>query len=241
MPHARSYILLPCYPRDVSTGTDLTRPSPVRRNLLREQVRLELINRIVLGELASGERLSEAHLAAELEVSRTPLKEAMLAMEREGFLQVSKSRGHVVTPLSLREIEEVYPILLSYEMLIFTRYPPSAATLDSMEAINAKLTKAKSPKTGHQLDSEFHAALAADCPNQHLLDVRNSLQLVLDRYGVRYAYTTFDPEASPREHQEFLEAARKRDTAAGLRALEGSWNRSQLYLIEALKNDGHTS
>jgi DNA-binding GntR family transcriptional regulator len=213
------------------------RPPPVRRNLLRDQVRLELIDRIVRGELVAGDRLSEAHLAAELQVSRTPLKEAILAMEREGFLQASRSRGHVVTPLSLREIEEVYPILMSYEMLIFTRYPPRAESLDRMEAINAELRAATDPEARLRLDNEFHAAVAADCPNEHLLEFRNSLELVIYRYHVRYPYITLDPEESPVDHQALIDAARKGDKPGGLLALERAWGRSLLRLVDALKAD----
>lgn len=215
----------------------LPTPSPVRRSLLRDQVRLELINRIVRGELVPGDRLNEAALAAELQISRTPLKEAILAMEREGFVQASRSRGHVVTPLSLREIEEVYPILMSYEALILARYPPSSETLDRMEAINAELASAADAQTRLRLDEVFHAALASDCPNGRLVDAAQSLELVIRRYHARYPYRTLDPEQSARDHQAIVDAVRKGDSVALLAAVESHWNHALGRLVAAIRTD----
>src|SRR3954470_22097336 len=91
---------------------------PIRRSLLPDQVRIRLIDRIVRGVLAPGDRLNEARLAADLQISRTPPMEAILAMEREGFVEASAGRGHVVTPLSRTEVEDAYPLLMAYEALI---------------------------------------------------------------------------------------------------------------------------
>ncbi|MBS1869331.1 MAG: GntR family transcriptional regulator [Actinobacteria bacterium] len=215
----------------------LATPSPVRRSLLRDQVRLELIDRIVRGALVPGDRLNEAALAAELQISRTPLKEAILAMERDGFVQASRSRGHVVTPLSLREIEEVYPILMSYEALILARYPPSGATLDRMQAINAEFASAEDAQARLRLDNAFHAALASGCPNGRLVDAAQSLELVVRRYHVRYPYRTLSPEQSARDHQAIVDAARRGDTVAALAAVESHWNYALGRLVEAIRTD----
>jgi DNA-binding GntR family transcriptional regulator len=211
--------------------------SPVRRNLLRHQVHLELINRIVRGDLVPGDRLNEAELAAELQISRTPLKEAILAMEREGFVQAGRTRGHVVTPMSAREIEEVYPILMSLEALALTRYPPSTETLDRMEAINAKFARAAHASASIELDDAFHAALFSDCPNGHLIDFKESLELVILRYHVRYVEQTRNPDQSAREHEMIITATRERDTTAAVAALGRHWDHALGRLVSAISAD----
>lgn len=211
---------------------------PVRRNLLRDQVRLALIERIVRGTLPPGARLNEAELAAELEISRTPLKEAILAMEREGFVQASRGRGHVVTPLSRREVQEGYPILMSYEALILTRYPPSTETLDQMAAINDELAQATGDAQARlRLDEAFHAALASGCPNRRLVQAIQGLELVMRRYSSRYPLRAIDPERSAFEHRAIIAAARDGDTTAALAALRRSWEHALERLIAAMEND----
>ncbi len=121
----------------------------LQRSLLRDQVRIVLIDRIVRGLLTPGDRLNEAELAVELQISRTPIKEAILAMEREGFVQAGRGRGHVVTPLSRAEIEESYPVLMAYEALILARYPPDDEGVREMAAINAELAQSSRRVSSH--------------------------------------------------------------------------------------------
>jgi DNA-binding GntR family transcriptional regulator len=204
---------------------------------LRHQVHLELVNRIVRGELVPGDRLNEAELAAELQISRTPLKEAILAMEREGFVQAGRTRGHVVTPLSAREVEEVYPILTAFEALALSRYPPTVETLDRMDEINARFARAEAPGVSIELDDAFHAALFSGCPNRHLMEFKESLELVILRYHVRYASRTRNRDQSAREHRVIVDATRRGDTTAALAALYDHWDQGLDRLVAAIRAD----
>jgi DNA-binding GntR family transcriptional regulator len=211
--------------------------SPVRRSLLRDQVRIELIDRIVRGLILPGERLNEAELAADLQISRTPLKEAILAMEREGFVTPSAGRGHVVTPLSRREVEDAYPLLMAYEALIVGRYPPDREALDQMAKLNAELGETADPYRRLELDEAFHAAIASGCDNQRLLYSRESLELVIRRYSSRYPLRAFDPELSVAEHEAIVKALSKGDTARAVGALERHWDDALDRLLTAIGLD----
>lgn len=210
---------------------------PIRRTLLRDQVRLTLIDRIVRGVLAPGDRLNEAQLAAELQISRTPLKEGILAMEREGFVQASAGRGHVVTPLSRREVEDAYPILMAYEALILARYPPDAPTLEHMAALNAELEQTTDPYRRLELDEAFHAAIASCCPNRRLLYAMDSLELVIRRYSSRYPLRAIDPQRSVDDHKTIVRALSEGDTIGALRALENHWDHARSRLLAAMDLD----
>ena len=83
----------------------------ITREPLREQVHRAIVGRILREDLAPGARISDSVLAQELGVSRTPVREALLRLEREGFLDVDVGRGFFVKPLSAGEVREVYPIL----------------------------------------------------------------------------------------------------------------------------------
>jgi DNA-binding GntR family transcriptional regulator len=210
---------------------------PIRRTLLRDQVRIALIDRIVRGLLLPGDKLNEAQLAAELQISRTPLKEAILAMEREGFVQASAGRGHVVTPLSRSEVEDAYPILMAYEALILARYPPDAATLERMANLNAQLDESTDPYQRLELDEAFHAAIAGGCPNRRLLYAMESLELVIRRYSSRYPLRAIDPKRSVADHEAIVSALSDGDTIRALRALEGHWDDARSRLLAAMDLD----
>lgn len=210
---------------------------PLRRTLLRDQVRIALIDRIVRGVLAPGDRLNEAGLAAELQISRTPLKEAILAMEREGFVQTSPGRGHVVTPLSRTEVEEAFPMLMAYESLILARYPPDDATLDQMAATNAELAKTNDPYRRLELDEAFHAAITEGCSNQRLLRAMEVLELVIRRYFSRYPAQALNPERSIADHDAIVTALRNRRTFDALSALERHWDHARERLLASMELD----
>lgn len=220
------------------TGPNDFTSSPIRRNLLRDQVRWELINRIISGQALPGDRLNEAELATELQISRTPLKEAILALERDGFVEVSRSRGHVVKPLSLREIEEVYPIRMGYEVLVVTRYPPADATLQRLEDINRHFAAAQDPEDLLRFDNDFHATLASDCANNRLRDEAGNLEMVVRRYHRQYnLFDVTNSGESARGHQAIIDAVRAGDAKLAAEAVETHWDHALSCLVNALRAD----
>jgi DNA-binding GntR family transcriptional regulator len=210
---------------------------PVQRSLLRDQVRLELIDRIVRGILLPGDRLNEVLLAEELEISRTPLKEAILAMEREGFVQASRTRGHVVAPLSEREVDETYPMMMAYETLIVRRYPVGTATVSRLEEINGQLAASKREQDHRRLDDEFHGTIAASCPNERLVEALSTLALVVRRYEARYGRQAYDVNQSVAHHQTIIEALRGGDIDLEVGAIEHHWEDARRRLLSAMRDD----
>jgi len=70
----------------------------------------ELLRRVIVGEIAQGEFLSELKLAEEFQSSRTPIREACIHLHKEGFLRVAPHKGYVVTEVSIEEIRELYEL-----------------------------------------------------------------------------------------------------------------------------------
>lgn len=84
---------------------------------LRDHVKHQVLERLVRGMLPFGNRINETVLAEELGVSPTPLREALLHLQREGFVRSDTARGLTVRPLSQHEVRETYPILCTMECL----------------------------------------------------------------------------------------------------------------------------
>ena len=133
---------------------------PPTRAPLREDVRQIILDRILSGELPPGCRITESRLAAELGVSRTPLREALFNLESEGFVRSDLARGFSVAPLSVREVRESYPILQTLEVLAFRSIGQLAVTTaPDLRRINKELGAVAGDSERGQLRLLAQAAL----------------------------------------------------------------------------------
>lgn len=99
-----------------------------------------LRERIVSGEIAPGMRLSQLTLAEELEVSRTPLREAMQRLATEGLLVGQANRGMVVAPVELSHVEDAYALRLLVEPATVAAITESVTDAD-LDAMDEALTR----------------------------------------------------------------------------------------------------
>ncbi|HEY3061969.1 MAG TPA: GntR family transcriptional regulator [Chloroflexota bacterium] len=84
---------------------------------LADSIRGRLREAILGGEVAPGEHLREVEIAARYDVSRGPVREALLQLEREGLVILRRNRGAVVARLSRQDLDEVYSLRLALERL----------------------------------------------------------------------------------------------------------------------------
>ena len=209
----------------------------ITRVPLREQVHHAIIGRILREELAPGARLSDSALAGELGVSRTPVREALLRLEREGFLEVDVGRGFFVKPLSAGEVREVYPILWTLEVLALrTTLPPSRARLADLARINGELTEAAgNPERRIDLDVLWHRTLLEECANERLLEMIGSLKAVIRRYEYAYMQNAGHIPISTSTHERIARAVETGDIDAAVPLLESNWRFSMEELLEWLE------
>lgn len=195
---------------------------PIRTKSLRAHVHDRLHQAIVSGQLPAGHRLNERQLAADLEVSTSPLKEALRQLETEGLVRVEPRRGTYVT-FSPRQAEEMCLARAALESVI-TRQAAihgSAAQFDALRAAIEKMRAAASSADGEELialNEQFHAAIheASDC--RYLSQLQRSQQMY--DHATRITVLT-DPavrRSSFREHEAIMQAvvARDGDRAAAL-------------------------
>src|SRR6187549_3127037 len=84
---------------------------------LADSINGQLRGSILSGQFAPGEHLREVEIAARYDVSRGPVREALLQLEREGLVLLRRNRGAVVARLSRGDLEEVYSLRLALERL----------------------------------------------------------------------------------------------------------------------------
>jgi DNA-binding GntR family transcriptional regulator len=153
-----------------------------RRNLS-EDLAAVVRQMIFEGRLPAGQRINEVHLAAQLGVSRTPLREALAGLVAEAALFNVPRQGFFVRGLTLEEARNIYPIraFLDPEALRLSGIP-SPARLGQLEAINKRLRKAGDVAVAVRLDEDWHRTLWAECPNPVLVELIEQFMRRTRRY-----------------------------------------------------------
>ncbi len=199
----------------------------IERRPLRHDLLTALRERILDGRLAPCAAISEPALAQEFQVSRSPLREALFALEGSGLLESAVGRGFAVRRLDARDAEDAYTILATLDGLALRLTGvPSAEDLETLTRINDRIRR--SPRRARRLfdlDRDWHALLVARCPNRQLLDMIEDLLTAVRRYDLAYWREAGDILVSHAEHRAIVRSLRKGNLELAERMLVGHWLR----------------
>ena len=212
-------------------------PQIITRTTLGEQVYLQILQRIQRGSVPAGSKLRDSAIATELGVSRTPVREALLRLSREGLLSADAGRGFRLAPLDPAELREIGAILAALEPLALDQSPdPSPQRLDRLADIVRRLEQTRGDIAGCiELDDDFHRVLLEDCPNRRLLGLVGTLRRSLRRYLHHYLEQGGRVSLSSLQHSRIAEALRKGDRPAARQLLERKWRRGIDEIESALR------
>ena len=208
------------------------------RRVLRDEIRDRLIEQILNGKLAPGERIVEMRIAQQFGVSQAPVREALRDLDLLGFVVSSPFRGAIVRQISVEELVQLYPIRAVLEGLAARHAAQriDQATVKKLEGLLATMRTAAARgdhRRAVEADFAFHLTIVEASGNR-------LLQQIWDR--MRLATTTFLtvsrshhslPEIVER-HAAVVEALRTSDPDAAERALRlhieepGEWLRAAL-------------
>ncbi len=208
----------------------------ITRRLLREDVYREVFERIVHGGLPPGARVRDSAIAEQLGVSRTPVREALVRLTEDGFLNADAGRGFRVRVLSADEVLDTYPILWTLEGLgLRAAVPLTAGQLDRLRALNARLAAAGDDIPRRiTLDEEWHRALLAGCGNRELLRLIDAMKRRMRVYEHHY-WQDSAVEVSVGEHERIAAALAAGDMDAAVAGLEDNFRGTMERLARRLQ------
>jgi DNA-binding GntR family transcriptional regulator len=191
------------------------------------------------GDPAPGTSINESELSSLLGVSRTPLREALLNLVGEGFLGATPGKGFHVLPLSVKEVEDLYPIIAALERLALrTSPPPTPPELKRLTEINRELESVRDDgEAALRADERWHEALLQGCGNRRLLDSIRALKYHAQRYEAAYMRHSGRIIQSVEQHRAILRALRDEDGDSAARLLDANWKISQDFLLPWLRNE----
>jgi DNA-binding GntR family transcriptional regulator len=195
--------------------------TPARRRGLAEEVADRIRDAIFTGAYPPGAALREVELSQTLQVSRGPVREALLRLEREGLVRSAWHRGTTVTALSTSDVAELDSLRGALEQLAVTRVVAHAteADLAAVERAAEHMTHAGDEHTMVRHDVEFHDAVFAAAHHGRLREaweaIRSQVHLfLLTRIGVSAGEDYL--RHIPGEHRELVAALRARDATTAL-------------------------
>lgn len=203
-------------------------PRSLKRNQsLQEQAYQALKTAILSGELAPGQRLVEVQLAKQLQVSRTPIREAMQLLEHENLIVNDANDTLRVATISVTDAAQLYDCRIALEQLSVAEACQNATKsqlkeLEQMVEQAEKLVDSTSQLTSFRLldlDYRFHRLLAKSSENPWLVSL---LDRVFDKMQLlRIQTTKNNPDVLEirTEHRQIYEPVRDRDPQAAVKAV----------------------
>ena len=186
----------------------------------------DLLREMVLrGELPEGTPVRQQAFAAQLGVSRVPVREALIQLEAEGLVTFHPHRGAVVARLSLEDIEELYEIRAVLEPYLLRCALPhlTSAALNharGLIASQAATLRRHTAAAWGAINWEFHWTLLASANRPRALALIANLHRLSDRYSRLYMVLMRDATTAQREHRAILARVAARDGRGAARLLE---------------------
>ena len=194
-----------------------------------------LLDLIVTGKLKGAEKLNEVRLSKQLQVSRTPLREALLHLEREGLVRSDLRRGFTVEPLSAKEVREIYPLLAHLESLAVRNSAGLLApVLPELERINRAFSGVRTPERARELDTLWHETLMSQSRNSRLSAIVENLRLAIRRYEHFYMANAKLIPTSAAQHEEIIAALRLNDMESAIAALVQNYTFGMRVLLRKM-------
>jgi DNA-binding GntR family transcriptional regulator len=212
------------------------------RPLLREQVYERIRDWIVEGQLPPETRLRDVEIAEALQVSRTPVREAIRRLEDEGLVVAEASRWTRVAPLDTGTADRLYPIIWTLERLAITlaEVPWDVTRIALLKSENDELARALrrgDARAASEADTTFHRQLVVAADNADLTAIVDDLKIRLRRIEIAYFGGAIAGEQSLDEHERIIEALAGNDLGRAQDALEHNWRKSLERLRERQARD----
>ena len=188
------------------------------------------------GRWSPGAPLRQEDIAAELGVSRVPVREAFFQLQAEGLVQVVPNKGVYVRTLSAANLRELFRLRRLLESDVLAEAVPlhDAASLNRLDTVQGALDKAGAVADWIAGDREFHEALYAPAQRPEAMAIVRRLRFLVDRFYFARMKPTTRAQAWHEEHHALIRAVRRRDAKAAARVLQAHLAETERSAIAAL-------
>jgi len=203
----------------------------IQRTFVKEEAYQKLRNWILDGTLAPGVKVRDKELAEQLGVSRTPIREALLRLEDEGFVQTTPNRATHISPIDFHNTLDLYAIVWTLERLAIEQAMEHLGEkeLAKLRTINQHFVEQIEKRDMRGVvdaDYNFHQVILACSQNRELQKIIREIKAKLIRIDLYCFENTKDLRASYDEHEKIIEALEDKNLSRALHAVECNWKNS---------------
>ncbi|WP_423185867.1 GntR family transcriptional regulator [Alishewanella sp. d11] len=204
----------------------------------------EIRKKILTGQIKAGEPLRQAALAEELNVSRIPVREALLQLEAEGLVEFEAHKGATATQLSVEQIQELFELRALLETDLLRRSIPllTDKDLETADSLRLQLNVAFSSKqhmgSWSDLNKEFHLALYRPAGRNKTMELISNLMINSDRFVRFHLLLAGGVSKADPEHLALLDYCRNREINSACALLEQHILSAAHEIIEVLIKNG---
>ncbi|MBL8798255.1 MAG: GntR family transcriptional regulator [Planctomycetia bacterium] len=200
---------------------------PVPRTTLTREVAERLRQAILSGELVAGQQLAEATMASRLNVSRVPVREALVELEREGLVVFNERGRACVRAFTDEDFAEIVSLRTTLQVMSakLAAVKHTVEDLERLEMIVKRADKTRDPTEFSRLDIAFHDEIARIARHQRLYQAWSNLRAQMELWIVR-AHRERERvkhdvhAATARAHRAMIEVLRSRDPGEAARLME---------------------
>lgn len=208
---------------------------------LREVVFETLRNAIRTRILKPGQRLMEIHLAEQLGVSRTPVREAIRKLELEGYVIMMPRRGTYVANLSIRDVNEVFEIRTALDSLA-SGLAAERISEDELEELQRLLVQIGEYIEENdmnkivEVDTKFHDLLYKASRNNRLVGIISNLREQLTSFRTKSMSYPGRLRETLEEHRQIVDTIAQGNVADAQKAAEKHMEKSEQTLLKSMKD-----
>lgn len=212
----------------------------IERHFVKDEVYVRLRDWIVGGTLKPGTVIRDLDLAKQLGVSRTPVREALLKLEDESFVETRPNRSTKVSDICFEEAYSLYSIVWTLEKLALDQGIEHIKNeqIEKMTSNNRKLEEAIKQNNAIQAnlyDTAFHDVIIQSSCNKPLIQILDRLKQNLKRIELFYFTKLEHLLSSCEEHDKIIMYIKRSDKAQACNAIEENWKNGWLN-IKKYKN-----
>ena len=207
---------------------------------LRDEVFNTLRERILKGVYKPGERLMEIHLADQLGVSRTPIREAIRMLELDGLVKLVPRKGAQVAKISKEDLQDVLEVRKALDTLS-VKLACERITEDEIKLLNnaerefEKALASKDVREIAEADVAFHDVIHSATKNGRLKSMISNLAERIYRYRFEYIKQQSDGgKTLMLEHREIMRCIESRDVESAVKATEIHIDNQEISISEQL-------
>ncbi len=208
----------------------------IRRGGLADEIVAHLRGQILRGEMKPGQKIDQEQIAEDLDVSRSPIREALVVLGQEGLLDITPRRGAFVARISRDDVIDHYELfgLVAGRVAAMAAENFDGAQRTKLASIHAQFIAA-SNEDGSKLNNEFHELVNTAAPRRTRWLLRHLERSIPAGFFERTAGWKDDAVAG---HQQILDAIEARDAVAARVAMETHLHEAGVAAANALEATG---